>query len=112
MSTLNFKPFYIHHNRQRRRMDSAALRALPRGFTALIAPSGNERTINFQIIHCAYTDDFCKRDGRSHVAETFIHEINARELPYFLHEAYMACQPQKFRYKDNGKYNWVLKYLL
>ncbi len=112
MSTLNFKPFFIHFNRQRRKTDPAWLKALPRGFTAKIAPSGNDRTINFQVIHCSYTDDFCKREGRSHVEETFIHEINARELPFFLHEAYMACAKPKLRYADRGSYNWVLKYLL
>lgn len=109
---LDFKPFYIHANKPRRRHDHATIKACPRGFTCFIEPSGNDRTVNVQIIHCAYTDDFCKKEGRSFAHQQVKHEINARDLPAFLHDAKMACWPIKMRHQDTGNYNWVLKYLL
>lgn len=112
---LNFKPFYIHYNQCRSRFDSALTKSRPRGFTAFIQPSGEDRTVKFQVVHCAYNDDFCKREGRSLVVQQPEHIINAREIPEFLAGAKLHCWAKQKGAADKiyaPDYNWVLKYLL
>lgn len=44
MSTLSFKPFYVHKVRNRMRHDSNRMKHAPRGFTALVTPT--KRVLN------------------------------------------------------------------
>lgn len=110
---LDFKPFFIHFNRSRRKYDVQAVKQQPRGFTSYISPSGNNRTVNFQIIHCSYKDNFCKSEGRSFALKQPVLEVNARDIPGYLHDAREYCSPESWRQeRDLGGYNWVLKYMV
>ena len=114
---LSFKPFAFHFNQQREKeFENARVRSRPRGFTAWISPSGKERLINLQISHCAYKDEVCKKTGVQSAKESFVLEINPRELPVFLAQAQIYCLPyfkdeKAEKYIARG-YEFLWKYML
>lgn len=84
MSILQFKPFYVHACRNRRRTDSHHLRSQPHGFTVLVSPSAQDRCLNIQVALCHYSDEFSRKNGRSCADDAKIKTINSRDLPHEL----------------------------
>lgn len=112
MSILNFKPFYIHRCRNRTRRDSHRMQNTPRGFTVLVEPSGNERTLTIRLAMCNYKDEFSKKEGRlfaNSVEEA--QEINARDLPIYLTKLtgrIYGMNPNRIV----GEYDYVMRYVV
>lgn len=77
---MNFKPFFIHHNRNRLKYDSGRFKHSPRGFTAYVKSSG-DREISVQVVFCSYKDNFVKSLGRHLVMKSPEQIINPRDLP-------------------------------
>lgn len=116
---LSFKPFAFHKDFGRSKFDNAKVRSTPRGFTAWISSSDKPRIINVQIAHCAYKDEFCKKTGRETAQQMPVLEINPRELPCILADAYLYCLPEKeqkfFKNDQRGvsrKFEFLWKYML
>lgn len=112
---LNFKPFAVHYNMERRRGDNAKTKSRPRGFTAWVEPSTDGRNVNLRIVHCAYHDDFNKKLGRSLAEQQPEFLVNARDVPEYLAAAMLHCWCQQQGQADRVyslKYTYVWKYML
>ena len=111
MSVLNFKPFYVHGCRNRRRNDSWHLRSQPHGFSVLVSPSSTDRMVNIQVALCHYSDEFNRKEGRSCADDAPIKTINARDLPHEL--AKLAAKIHGVNNsKYHGKYDYTLCYVV
>ena len=111
MTTLNFKPFYVHGCRNRRRDDKPALRSQPHGFSVLVTPSNQDRMVNIQVAMCHYEDEFNRKMGRKMAELADIKTVNARDLPHELVKLRAKIQnvgPRNWR----GAYDYILRYVV
>jgi hypothetical protein len=90
MST-NFKPFNVHLNRRTFKSDNSVWRHMPRGFTARITPSENEREIYVQLVFCSAKDQFCKKTGQIEAERKERAPLNPRQLNKYLRDAAKKC---------------------
>lgn len=111
MSTLNFKPFYVHGSLNRRRRDSHTLRSQPHGFTVLVTPSSQERMVNMQVALCHYDDEFSKKMGRKMAGLADIKTVNARDLPHELVKLRAKIHHVGAR-AMHGEYDYILRYVV
>lgn len=108
---LQFKPFYVHGCRNRRRTDSHKLRMQPHGFTVLVTPSKHERLVDIQVALCHYDDEFSRKMGRAAADVADVRSINARDLPHELVKLkakLQGCNPMHW----HGHYDYVLRYVV
>lgn len=109
----SFKPFAVHHNLQRNREDPAAVKRFPRGFTAWIEPNSDGKNVDIRITHCAYNDDFCKKEGVSIAKMQPSITVNPRDVPEYLGAAYAYCRTGGTEGSYyTSEYQWVYKYML
>ena len=113
---MSFKPFAVHFVLNRSKHDNAKIRSMPRGFTAWISPCDeSDRDVNFQVTHCAYHDDFSKKEGRRIAQATPPHIVNKRDVPEMLasSRAYVFGERQGIvKPHEIHNYQYIWKYLL
>jgi len=106
----DFKPFFIHFNRGRRKTDSGADKQRPVGFTAYVQPGDDHRTVFVSITHCSYKDEFCKKEGRKQALQCLTwNKVNIRDVPDVLTEARNKCTGWK---TDRVCYYYAYRYML
>lgn len=98
------KAFYVHH--QVRYFGRAR-----NGFTALIHPTENSRTVLFSVTYCSKKDAFCKKTGRSSVAQLIPTEVNKRDVPQLLAKAQAICEGHSF-YNGDLSWQYIYRYML
>lgn len=78
---MDFKPFNIHHFNN----GFVAKNLKFRGFTAVVSPGKEERSVDVQVAYCSKTDVYCRKVGvqmalSTEKGEGFVFTCNAREL--------------------------------
>lgn len=78
---MNFKPFNIHHFHN----GSVAKTLKFRGFTAVVSPGKDTRSVDVQMSFCSKKDIYCRKTGVSTAesrdkGEGYLFSCNAREL--------------------------------
>lgn len=84
---MNFKAFNIHHFNN----GSVAKNLKFRGFTAIVSPGKDERSVDVQMAFCSKNDIYCRKTGVSMAesrdkGEGSLFTCNARELLDMLDE--------------------------
>lgn len=111
MSTLSFKPFYVHKVRNRMRHDSNRMKHAPRGFTALVTPTTHPRLINIQVAMCHYDDEFSKKMGRENASKSVIKTINSRDLGHEMEKLYSKIWTDNVKH-NCGAFDYLFRYIV
>lgn len=78
---MNFKPFNIHHFTN----DAVAKNLKFRGFTAVVSPGKEDRSVDVCVAYCSKDDLYCRKTGvymanSQEIGEGYVFTCNAREL--------------------------------
>ena len=83
---MNFKSFNIHHFFN----GAVANKYKFRGFTAIVSPGKDERTVDVSMSFCSKNDMYCRKEGvqraNDRSSEGYLFTCNARDLLDELHD--------------------------
>lgn len=101
-----FKPFFVHsHHKPGHRPNRA-----PRGFTAYIEPTQDNRTVVMRVALCSPKDQFSKKEGRSQALISKHEIINKRRVPHMLSCLEHVCELNYII--DEQKFYYVFKHMM
>jgi len=104
-----FKPFFVHEHRQPGKMSNRG----PRGFTVFVGPDQHIKgNVLVSTAWCSPKDQFIKKVGREHAANSYPISMKAHMLPKHVSGCYATLYPESWTAQQESTFFYLFKRML